>query len=283
MIYIYGLICPISGAVRYIGKSTNPDKRLRAHIGAALRHEYKHHTARWIRKIVSEGLEPVLRILEEVNSDNDWREAERAWIKRAIDERWPITNSTSGGEGLDYLNPDDERAYRRNLSEAMKKFRATDNGKEFLKKFQSAGQAPEARRKAAESIREAYKNPETKKRLAEAMAIAREAHGYKEALSARSKKMWMNPVHRGKFMESFGKSETKAKHSEAIKNSWSDPDTRKRMMNRWTPEARALQSQRIRERQALIQSRMTPEVRAKQAAKLKETWAKGKFSARRTA
>ncbi len=272
MIYIYGLICPISGAVRYIGKSTNPDKRLRAHIGAALRHEYKHHTARWIRKLVAEGGAPVLRILQEVKSGEDWREIERAWIKRAIDESWPITNSTAGGEGLDYLDPEDKEAYRRNLRAAMKKQASTDAGKATILKMLKASGTPEARRKAAESLRNTYRDTDLKERLAESMALARKAPEFKAAKSKGSKRAWAN--HRDKIMRGFAKPETKAKQSDSKRKSWSDPETRKRMQNRWTPEARALQSQRIRERQALIQSRMTPEVRAKQAAKLKETWAK---------
>jgi len=32
---IYGLFCPLAGAIRYIGKSCEPEKRLYAHIYAA--------------------------------------------------------------------------------------------------------------------------------------------------------------------------------------------------------------------------------------------------------
>ncbi len=277
MIYIYGLICPISGAVRYIGKSIKPEKRLRAHIGAALRHEYKHHTARWIRKLVSEGSAPVLRILQEVKAGEDWREIERAWIKRAIDERWPITNSTAGGEGLDYLDPEEEKAYRRNHRAAMKRLASTEAGKAGISKMAKASRTPDVRRKAAQSLRNAYRKTDLKERLAKVMARVRSTPEYKIAKSNGSKKAWAG--HRQAIMQSFARPETKAKQSERKRKSWSDPETRNRMMNRWTPEARALQAQRIRERQALIQSRMTPEVRAKQAAKLKETWAKRKAQA----
>lgn len=77
-------------------------------------------------------------------------------------------------------------------------------------------------------------------------------------------------------MEAFSRPETKKKQSESKKKAWADPDTRVRLMNRWTPEAKALQAERLLERQALIQSRMTPEIRARQAATLKDTWAKRK-------
>jgi hypothetical protein len=39
-IYIYGLRCPITGDIRYIGKSVNPAKRRLHHLGAAARGEY---------------------------------------------------------------------------------------------------------------------------------------------------------------------------------------------------------------------------------------------------
>jgi hypothetical protein len=274
MVYIYGLKCPHSGAVRYIGKSNNPSKRLRAHIYGAMRHVYNHHAARWIRKLQESGLRPELRILELVPAGKDWRAAERDWIKRALDLGWPLTNSTAGGEGLDYLNPSDELAFRQNHRKAMRRFAQTSRGKAAFAKMNAASRSPEVRQRAAETLRETYKSPEVKDRLRRSMEIARSSPGFKESKSRGSKKAWIG--HRETIMAAFARPETKAKQAERKRASWSDPATRERMMNRWTPEARALQAQRIRERHALIQSRMTPEVRARQGAKLKETWAKRK-------
>jgi hypothetical protein len=274
VVYIYGLKCPHSDAIRYIGKSVSPKKRLRAHIGAALRGSYDHHTARWIRKLYDSGHYPILVILAEVVCGEDWRDVERAWIQRAIDEKWPITNSTSGGEGLDYLRPEDELAYRQNHRAAMRRLASTDIGKRVIEKMRVAGSTPTARAKAAASIREAYKKPEVRDRLRRSMEIVRASPGFRESQSRGAKKAWAG--HREKIMAAFARPETKAKQAERKRASWSDKETRARMMNRWTPEARALQAQRIRERYALIQSRMTPEVRARQGAKLKETWAKRK-------
>jgi hypothetical protein len=274
MIYIYGLKCPHSGAVRYIGKSVNPKKRFRAHVGAAMRGTYDHHTARWIRKLLDSGASPILTVLAEVGSGENWRDVERAWIQRAIDEKWPITNSTAGGEGLDYLRPEDEETYRNNHRAAMRRLAATEIGMKLIEKLHVACASPLARAKAAASIREAYKSQEVKDRLRRSMEIVRSSPGFRESQSRGAKKAWAG--HRETIMAAFARPETKAKQAARKRASWSDPATRERMMNRWTPEDRALQAQRIRERHALIQSRMTPEVRARQGAKLKETWAKRK-------
>ena len=202
MVYIYGLKCPHSGAVRYIGKSNNPSKRLRAHIYGAMRHVYNHHAARWIRKLQESGLRPELRILELVPAGKDWRAAERDWIKRALDLGWPLTNSTAGGEGLDYLNPSDELAFRQNHRKAMRRFAQTSRGKAAFAKMNAASRSPEVRQRAAETLRETYKSPEVKDRLRRSMEIARSSPGFKESKSRGSKKAWIG--HRETIMAAFG-------------------------------------------------------------------------------
>mgnify|MGYP000225487771 CR=1 FL=1 len=101
-VYIYGLACPETREIRYVGKSFDPEFRLRSgsgHIGCANRGDDTHR-GRWIRSLLSRGLSPSLVILEETDVDG-WERAERRWIKQfreLIRER--LTNHTEGGDGV---------------------------------------------------------------------------------------------------------------------------------------------------------------------------------------
>ena len=74
--YIYALIDPRTGEVRYVGKADDPDLRLAQHIAAARKGEATYK-GRWIRKLLDLELKPSLEILEEVPIQ-DWEEADAA-------------------------------------------------------------------------------------------------------------------------------------------------------------------------------------------------------------
>ncbi len=92
--FIYGLVCPISNEIRYIGKSDNPRKRLQEHLN-----ERRHnHRGNWIQGLRVQGLAPILIILEETDADL-WQECERRHIAAARAQGYRLTNQTNGGEG----------------------------------------------------------------------------------------------------------------------------------------------------------------------------------------
>lgn len=93
IVVIYGLREIGSDAIRYVGKSCNPCKRLREHIREANSSDcYKD---RWIRK--SKGIE----LIElEMALASEWQERERYWIQRLRLTGHPLTNTTLGGEGF---------------------------------------------------------------------------------------------------------------------------------------------------------------------------------------
>ena len=64
-VYIYGLKCPKTNIIRYVGKSKNPEKRIIRHIWNATKKTENIHLARWINKLMVSGLKPILEILEE--------------------------------------------------------------------------------------------------------------------------------------------------------------------------------------------------------------------------
>lgn len=98
-IYIYALTDPRTSAVRYIGKSVRPHERLANHCNERA----DTWRNRWIQKLLREGVKPGLVILEELPSSADWKAAERRWIAAAPEHGWHLTNSTSGGDGVQDL------------------------------------------------------------------------------------------------------------------------------------------------------------------------------------
>ncbi len=88
---IYGLASPADGVIRYVGKSCNPASRLAHHLRSKLR----THAQNWIRKVLRDGLNPVLIVLE-AGDDDGWRDAERRWI--ASFPHGQLTNHTAGGD-----------------------------------------------------------------------------------------------------------------------------------------------------------------------------------------
>lgn len=99
--FIYGLVDPITGFVRYVGKSVSPNNRLRAHLIPSLL-KSKSHKNNWLRSLLAVAKKPDLILLEKI-SDADWENAERRWIAyyRSIPGYPPLTNGTSGGDGID--------------------------------------------------------------------------------------------------------------------------------------------------------------------------------------
>jgi predicted GIY-YIG superfamily endonuclease len=75
-IFIYALVCPITGGTRYIGKTQIPDRRLNAHIAKARTGQTNHHCARWIRQLLAKDLRPTFEIIFEVPQDEEWQKHE---------------------------------------------------------------------------------------------------------------------------------------------------------------------------------------------------------------
>lgn len=72
IIFIYALLDPRTGDIRYIGKTNNPHKRFIRHKN----NREKRHCADWIASLVREELLPVMRILEAL-PDSTGNDAER--------------------------------------------------------------------------------------------------------------------------------------------------------------------------------------------------------------
>jgi len=109
-VFIYGLVDPETMQIRYIGKTVNPEQRLASHC-----HEKSAcHRSHWIQSLKAKGLKPSIVCIEEIRGDWPWQESERFWIALATRSGWPITNNTSGGDGV----PDLPKEARERISSA---------------------------------------------------------------------------------------------------------------------------------------------------------------------
>lgn len=165
-ICIYCLWCPVDRRIRYIGKSNQPVTRIYHHIHAAVRGRTTHHTGRWIRKLARAGKKPRLRVLSWVSSNEDWRTVERETIAKALAKGWPLTNQSSGGDGVDFLDPADAAR---------------------AKAARTAGFTPEVCAQMSESIRGAWSDPVKRDRIVAAQRAAAETPERRAALSAAAR------------------------------------------------------------------------------------------------
>lgn len=95
--FIYGLTDPRTGDLRWVGKSDDPQRRLRGHIGSRYRDTPR---GAWVRDLWALDLVPVLVLFEEV-AMADWPVAECEWIERKRAEGCPLLNINRGGGGGD--------------------------------------------------------------------------------------------------------------------------------------------------------------------------------------
>jgi hypothetical protein len=98
-IFIYGLVDPQTGFVRYVGKTNNTRFRLNNHL-AKDRLLADTPKVKWIESLLAQGVKPQIVILEEV-IQSAWEEAEKRWIAfyQSKHDYPELTNSTSGGGG----------------------------------------------------------------------------------------------------------------------------------------------------------------------------------------
>ena len=129
-VFIYALLDPDTLEVRYIGKSINPEKRFTVHICRSSAPD--SYRKRWLKKLLTAGKRPVLRIIEEVPIES-WVERERFWIADYRSRGARLVNSTSGGEGFADIPPEVEAARRIKISASRMGMKFTEEHKANLK------------------------------------------------------------------------------------------------------------------------------------------------------
>lgn len=256
--YIYALLCP-AGEIRYIGKSTDPAARLRAHISKARSGETKHHAANWIRSLLSAGKKPSVEVLLQVPEGEPWEQYEIRLIAEFKAEGHRLTNSTGGGDGFFDVSP-----------EAI------------------------AKRVAAHRI--TRMQPGYRARMSEIMTEVRNRPEFKAQMSARLMKTWQDEVSRQNMLEGMRSEGGVKNRSEAAKRRYEDPEQRQlhserlrkaakenpglilpMMQAAQTPETKA------KRRASLAKVRETEEYKAKNLASLAEIKERPEVKAKKSA
>jgi len=127
--YIYALTD--GDTIRYIGKSDDPKTRKTRHINESKKDKSNTHKSNWIKKMINEGKDIGLKIIEEVNYA-EWEDREKYWIEfYGLDN---LTNSTSGGLG----NFNQDGISNRKFPDALvrnKNLKITENTHKILKEY----------------------------------------------------------------------------------------------------------------------------------------------------
>lgn len=98
--FIYILICPVDGLIKYVGKSNNPQKRLKDHLLDFRCMDL--NKAMWLRELRSKKLKPILVVVDEVDSF-DWKDEEQQWCEHFKSLGFTLFNVRSRN-GLTYAN-----------------------------------------------------------------------------------------------------------------------------------------------------------------------------------
>jgi hypothetical protein len=125
---IYVLLCPDTGEVRYVGKtSVDLGLRLSGHMSEA-RLTTSGYRGKWLRKLAAQGKRPVIRLDVEVPAERDWGEVERERIAHYRAMGCRLVNGTAGGDGMRDPSPE----VRAKMSASAKRRAATPEAQRML-------------------------------------------------------------------------------------------------------------------------------------------------------
>lgn len=163
MVYIYALCDPDTGEIRYVGQTTDIERRYKQHLQVI----GKPNTYRksWIQSLLKQGKEPVMRILEEA-TDDAWIEREKWWINEMRRQGARLTNLTNGGDGVNGLKHTEEA--RRKMSEKAKGRAISHATRQKLSLIHKARMSTiESRQWVSQVHKGRKRSPETRKKQSE--------------------------------------------------------------------------------------------------------------------
>lgn len=118
MFYIYELVDPITNEPRYIGHTINTYNRLHSHLTKSKKG--KSYKDIWIRKLLKQGITPILNIIDEVESDVYFWEKFYIWLYKSWGMRLTNTALIIIGGGDTFTADFKKEARRLRMHEIMK-------------------------------------------------------------------------------------------------------------------------------------------------------------------
>lgn len=132
--YIYSLVCPLDGKVKYIGKSNNPYLRFSKHKSLSDKNTGDNILKNeWIKNLLYLGKTPLLNILEEVDI-TEWKIKEKFYIKKYKDLGNEIFNICGGGNGPTFGN---SGSFGQGINDRKVKVVCLSKGGEYVRTFDS--------------------------------------------------------------------------------------------------------------------------------------------------
>jgi hypothetical protein len=115
--YIYTLSTPDTKEIRYIGKTTNLNRRKHQHFSKKSALSIRNRKlGNWLLKYLNANVKPIISVIEEV--EENWKEREMYWIAYYKDKGCNLCNLTKGGEGVIgfKMRPESIEKMRRSLT-----------------------------------------------------------------------------------------------------------------------------------------------------------------------
>ncbi len=180
-IIIYGVSDPRTDEIRYVGvtKQLLRDR--------ALSHAYskgRSHRSRWFQKLRSEGIVPHFFILQELDDNEDWADAEQFWIAywKFLGARL-INRSLGGGGPKGLIRSKETREKMR--QNALRQFSDPVAKAKCVDAMRAARRTPESRKRTSIASIEIQNRPEVKRKIV-AAAIRQHADPEKKVKHAKA-------------------------------------------------------------------------------------------------
>lgn len=144
---IYVLIDPRNQEIRYVGQTSDPELRTKAHVVHS--QTKKSHRAHWINKLRRLGYSPVFRVVQDLPVEH-LTHAEVYWISYFRSLGCDLTNQSDGGEGtIGYRHSAETRA-KMSKKRKSRNFKTGPRSEETKERIRQAAlrqfQSPEARK-----------------------------------------------------------------------------------------------------------------------------------------
>jgi hypothetical protein len=102
--FIYSLVCPLDGQVKYVGKANDPKGRFRKHKSLGDTNTGDNIAKNeWIKSLLDQNLSPILEIIEEVDV-SEWKVKEKFYVKQFKENGIKLFNICGGGNGATFGN-----------------------------------------------------------------------------------------------------------------------------------------------------------------------------------
>jgi hypothetical protein len=170
MRYIYKLIDPITDEIRYIGQTDNLNRRFNDHVSSSTNKKsasYNTYKSCWIRKLVKNGHNPIMEIIDSCETLEQSNLLERLYIESFVNQGFSLTNSYVTDVTEFSLQTKEKMSYAKkgkNLEEIVGEEKAKELKKYYSERVKlnnpNKSNNPLVREKISNTLKEYFSNPE---------------------------------------------------------------------------------------------------------------------------